>query len=120
MGSQLLVQLLPEFLKEKHKGIPQQGTDEPRAARLSREIGFEPWDTFVKALSEKTEAARIERKFRALHPWPGVWTTYAGKRLKILALHVSDHLLIPDSVQLEGKNPVSWEQFSSAYLPHAS
>ncbi|MCL4359933.1 methionyl-tRNA formyltransferase [Patescibacteria group bacterium] len=76
----------------------------------------------------------IFRAFRAFSPWPGIWTEIetgdtkqeTGKtkrRLKILSCHPSPHQpishsphLILDSVQLEGKSPVSYKQFSEAYL----
>lgn len=131
IGATLLVDLLPEFLAGKKKGIPQRGNDEPRATRLSRETGYEPWDTLLKAFTDVTEAARIERKFRALSPWPGIWTYIAKSespttpvhnvqnkelRLKIRSLHLQNNTLVIDEVQLEGKNPVSWKQFQAAYL----
>ena len=37
------------------------------------------------------------------------------KRLKILKAHMEADKLVLDLVQLEAKNPVSWEQFSQAY-----
>ncbi len=111
----------------RFKPLPVPENDEPRARRLSRDTGYEPWDTILKALSNETEATRIERKYRALNPWPGVWTLLrqdfggqAEKRLKILKLHLDNGLLAIDEVQLEGKNPVSWQQFSQAYLPPIS
>ena len=67
------------------------------------------------------------RMLRALSPWPGVWTTInptnptnnqirqIEKRLKILAAHVEHEKLILDTVQLEGKNPVQWNQFKKSY-----
>ncbi len=70
----------------------------------------------------------LERIFRALTPWPGMWTEIetsdkgqgAGtciKRVKILSCHTSGPgFLVLDSVQVEGKNPTSFEQFQSAYL----
>ena len=74
----------------------------------------------------------ITRAIRALSPWPGVWTLInptnlpageAGlqirqmkKRLKIIAAHVENNKLILDTVQLEGKNPVTWLKFKKAYL----
>jgi methionyl-tRNA formyltransferase len=86
----------------------------------------------------------LERFFRALSPWPGVWTKITiqreqqinklttqqsdnttkqrnnteEKRLKILACHLqpTTNNLILDSVQLEGKKSVSWKQFEAAYL----
>ena len=54
----------------------------------SKEAGFEPWETFTQALENPTESLRIDQKFRALTPWPGLWTkvTIANeeKRVKIL------------------------------------
>ncbi len=130
IGAKLLADLLPQYVQGKAKGVPQLGKDEPRAARFSRDVGYEPWDTVLKAFTNAEEASRIERKYRALHPWPGVWTTIATqvrpaalvhsideqeKRLKILKLHLNNGLLAIDEVQLEGKNPVSWQQFRAAY-----
>jgi methionyl-tRNA formyltransferase len=75
----------------------------------------------------------IDRMIRALDPWPGVWTTIKiknqnakikdkdgtlelEKKLKILEAHLQPTtILVPDLVQLEGKNPVSWKQFKVAY-----
>lgn len=62
----------------------------------------------------------VERAIRALSPWPGIWTevpTAEGKkRLKILSsrLHSDAETikfsLEPNLVQLEGKQPASWNQ----------
>lgn len=107
MGATLLTRALPDFLSGKNKGKPQLTEGHAVAKRFSREDGFEPWQN----LTNHNEATRINRKFRALHPWPGLWTTYKGKRVKILGFDTS-----PTLVQLEGKKPVSWEQFKTAYL----
>lgn len=128
LGATLLVDLLSEYISGKIKGDPQKKNDEPQAKRLTRELGYEPWDMLVCAIALGTEADRIEQKFRALHPWPGVWTTFnnsqltvdkltKNKRLKILTLHTENGKLVLDQVQLEGKNPVSWQQFKKAYVP---
>lgn len=107
MGANLLTRALPDFLSGKNKGRPQLTKGQPYAKRFSREDGFEPWES----ITHPDEAIRINRKFRALHPWPGLWTTFRGKRLKILGFTTS-----PTIVQLEGKKPISWEQFKTAYL----
>lgn len=53
---------------------------------------------------------------RGLNPWPGVWTTLPdGKRLKILDVALNGEELVVKTVQLEGKKPVSFEQFQEAY-----
>jgi methionyl-tRNA formyltransferase len=57
------------------------------------------------------ESERINRKYRAFHPWPGLWTTFHEKRLKILKFDTK-----PSLVQLEGKKPVLFTQFQNAYL----
>ena len=54
-----------------------------------------------------------------MDPWPNAWTNIkigkASRRLKILKAYTDGEKLVLDSVQLEGKNPVSWEQFRAAY-----
>jgi len=129
------------------------------ARRFTREDGFIPWElikaslegklflkstiqqysniTIVKAQEEFGRALTekeplgvvVERAFRALSPWPGVWTFINPtnptnttnptnqKRLKIHKLHLDKGKLILDEVQLEGKKPVSYQQFSRAYQP---
>ena len=60
----------------------------------------------------------MERMFRALSPWPGVWTIInipQPKRLKLLKSHIENNRLVLDEVQLEGKKPVSWKQFIEGY-----
>lgn len=129
IGAHLLTALLPDYLQGKIKGTPQNvRDDEPYAKRLSRQTGFEPWSTIQEAMDDGTDTKRIERKFRALHPWPGVWTVVenstryavqkkaAGKKLKLLHMHEENGKLILDSVQLEGKKQVSWKQFLDGHL----
>ncbi len=98
---------------------------------------------FAKLTIDNYQAATV-RALRALSPWPGIWTKITiqreqrndkttkqqndkvttqqndmlEKRLKILACHLepTTHNLILDSVQLEGKKPVSYDQFTQAYL----
>ncbi|OGG29342.1 hypothetical protein A2973_02340 [Candidatus Gottesmanbacteria bacterium RIFCSPLOWO2_01_FULL_49_10] len=88
-------------------------------------------------MDETAMAVVIERFIRALSPWPGIWTLlrqvrlpagqgYGGqareKRLKILACHVTPgtQRLTIDSVQLEGKQPVSYVQFAANYRSPSS
>lgn len=95
----------------------------PYARRLTREDGFEPWEAMQKATQDPEEAKRIDRKFRAFHPWPGLWSKIGDKRLKILRITHNASRITLETVQLEGKKPVSWQQFEQAYsslltLPH--
>lgn len=91
--------------------------------------------TIIHAVMEHTKhddlsiALLVDRAIRALSPWPGLWTNImiknVQKRVKILKDHLSsnnvtmqqfNNYLILDLVQMEGKTPVSWTQFSSAYI----
>ncbi|MEK7118958.1 MAG: methionyl-tRNA formyltransferase [Patescibacteria group bacterium] len=130
IGADLLVQTLSN--PNAFKGATFKGhiTDEPYARRFTRDDGFESWQTIQNAMNNPEEAARIDRKFHALHPWPGLWTKVSvrqsvkaskqKKRLKIILLHrrisgtdAMTPYLILDTVQLEGKKPVRFQQFAS-------
>lgn len=56
--------------------------------------------------------------WKALQPWPGVWTIISHdgveKRLKILTVDSSNQMKIL-KVQLEGKQPISWDEFTLNY-----
>ena len=138
IGAELLIDILPRYIEGKLKTTSQltdthgKGVTIQYARKFKREDGFEAWETLFQAMNEGTDAARIERKYRALHPWPGIWTKIKTnenqmnndndkaineKRLKILKLHLSNGKIVIDDVQLEGKKPVSWKQFDEAYFP---
>lgn len=121
IGATLLTNILPEYLQGKIKEIPQHDSDTPRAKKFTRADGFETWTILNEAVLTGKDAERLERKFRAFTPWPGIWTTITTKsaeekRLKILSLHLDNTKLAIDQVQLEGKNPVSWKEFCKAYI----
>ncbi len=141
IGAELLPSVLLDFTRGKlpqkihrspdvrsHSTPGVKETTDMYARKFTREDGLESWDVINAAITTGTDAERVERKFRALHPWPGVWTLlrpaqpdYGGlttandKRLKILALHLDNGKLVLDQVQLEGKKPVLYNQFSEAY-----
>jgi methionyl-tRNA formyltransferase len=48
----------------------------------------------------KKSAEEILRMFRAYSPWPGLFTTYLGKRLKLVDIEVSDKVLEPGEVSV--------------------
>ncbi|MBI3385305.1 methionyl-tRNA formyltransferase [Candidatus Gottesmanbacteria bacterium] len=79
--------------------------------KLIREDGFISWEKLIEASNS------LYNFYRALTPWPGMWTSLAknNKRLKILKAHLEKEKFAIDEVQLEGKKPVSWKQFYEAY-----
>lgn len=110
-SAQFLVELIPGYLAGKIKPKEQNHAEATFTKLVSKEDGFikEPF----------AEPVKTERLFRAYQPWPGIFTKVIinneDKRLKILSLHLENEKLILDTVQLEGKNPVSWEEFEKGY-----
>lgn len=117
LAGELLVEDLSKIAAGKITPKPQPPGTYFYARKITRNDGFIPWEEFNK-FSET-----VERKFRAFCGWPGVWTlvnptnptnainpTNKLKRLKLISLK-------PEIiVQVEGKKPVFFEQFTKSYL----
>ncbi|MEK9143385.1 MAG: methionyl-tRNA formyltransferase [Patescibacteria group bacterium] len=129
LGADLLMEALPTYLSLRdrsdgaaisllHEIASSQDTprndSEPYARRLSRDDGFEPWEAIQKAFEDQGEALRIDRKFRAFFPWPGLWSKIKERRLKILKLHIDHERLVLDEVQWEGKKPIAYSPLLTA------
>jgi methionyl-tRNA formyltransferase len=97
MGADLLIAVLPRWINGEI--IPQTQPSEGAtfSQRLSKEAGWIDW---------RQPASLIERMTRAYDPWPGAYTTYRGRRLKIVraealpdwphALSPGHAILVPD------------------------
>jgi len=74
---------------------------------------------FIEGFEMDINPESLERFIRAMNPWPCAWTEVnisdTKKRLKILSSHTQGGKLIPDMVQLEGKNEVTFKQFEEGY-----
>ena len=120
IGAELLIKILPTY---SPKNIPESRIQNPESTsyypRLTRNDGYEPWKNILNAFKIKAEAIRIDRKFRAFTPWPGLWTKVKinniEKRLKILEIDLSlvSSLLSLQQIQLEGKQPISGKDCQS-------
>ena len=63
-------------------------------------------------------ALQTNNFIRSQNPDPGAWTIINDKEIKLLQTTVKDNKLILESVQVAGKNPISWHQFlSGAKIP---
>ena len=113
-SAQFVVDLIPNYLSGKIKSKKQDHAKAAFTKVLKREDGFIDAERFT------SEARKVERLIRAMQPWPGAWT-YVNlgqnlkKRLKILQAHLENGKLLLDKVQLEGKTPVSFEEFKRGY-----
>lgn len=64
------------------KPIPQDHTRATVCKKIEKEDGEVKWNDM--------EAEKIERMIRAFTPWPGCWTTWRGKRIKIVEASVAN------------------------------
>lgn len=131
-GAEALVEMLPAYTTGKIKPKPQNHQAAVFTRELLREDGFIPTELLITAMTGKAPATKfavpfikfhnevvpdatfVERYLRALTPWPGLYTLIP-QRLKILKVHVEEGKLIIDTVQLEGKNEVTFKQFVEGY-----
>ncbi len=105
-GTKLLLEVLPNLSKGQ---VPFQLQDDSKATYtkiLNRSDGEIDW---------KKSPEEIERQIRAFNPWPGTFTFCNGKRLKILKAEALYGKLKIKEVQLEGKKPISYEEFLRGY-----
>lgn len=111
-GTEVLKTILPAYLEDRIELRPQNHSQATYTKKLTRDDGKINWEKTVDY---------NERFIRAISPWPGTWTPAklpgkpAPKRLKILKVHLEDGELVLDTVQLEGKKPVTFKQFQEGY-----
>lgn len=118
LGGELLVQVLPHYLDGTL--IPKE-QDHARATickKITKDLG---------EITLHTNASEVQRKFRALTPWPSLYffITHKEKPMRIkvtsvdLTLTESETLVAQDiilKVIPEGKGEMSFEDFKRGYL----
>jgi methionyl-tRNA formyltransferase len=87
IGSELIVEVLHDLEIGALDPQSQPSDGATYAAKLTKDEGLLDWNL---------SADELERKIRALNPWPGVWFDYKGERIRVLEAEVA-HL------QVEGK-----------------
>ncbi len=126
LGADLLVEVLPVYLEGRltARSQPEQGVT--HAPCLRKQDGLLDWSD---------SAVDLGRRVRALVPWPGTFTRWQGRRLKILqaaplpswqreappgtvvrleagaAVATGEGALRLESVQLAGKRPMAIKAF---------
>ncbi|MEG0277107.1 MAG: methionyl-tRNA formyltransferase [Coprobacillus sp.] len=81
LGARLLKETLPSILAKTNQSIPQDESLITYAPTLSREDEKIDWSFTSR---------QIFNKVRGMDPWPGSYTTYNNKTVKIWAGHVHD------------------------------
>jgi len=76
-GAELLTEVLPLWIDGKIKPQPQDDSQATYTSMLNKEDGKLDWNM---------DAQEIWRKVRAFQPWPGCFTTWKGKNMKITGI----------------------------------
>lgn len=133
LGVEALLEALPLYLEGNLLPVPQNQEGILYAEKLSKKEGLLDWSL---------PAHVLERKIRALNPWPGTWFTIGEDHIKILKAEIvplpspsapgtildsqltiacGQDALRPLYVQKKGKSPMSVEAFLHGYeLPTSS
>ncbi|MBU4332726.1 methionyl-tRNA formyltransferase [Patescibacteria group bacterium] len=126
IGGKLLINFLPNYLSGNYKPKPQDHKIAIVTRELAKKDGKIDWNK---------SAEEIERQIRAFAPWPGTWSLWNSKILKIiqvqkcdgckkskpgkvfltkkkkLAVNCGKDALIIEELQLEGKRAMGAEEF---------
>jgi methionyl-tRNA formyltransferase len=125
LGADLLIETLPRWLSGELTPRPQPAEGVTLAGRIRKEDGLIDWNR---------PALEIDRQIRAFTPWPGAYSFWDERRLKIVAAYpvsadatqppgtvierddlpaavTGDGLLQLDELQLEGKRTLPGADF---------
>ncbi len=103
-GANLLLKVLNPYLKGSLNPTAQNHKEATFTEHLTRQSGY------IDLLKIKNQKLKIERAIRAFYPWPGVW---GNIRIKDKLLRIK--FLPNKKIQVEGKKPMSYKDFSNGY-----
>ncbi len=128
IAPELLITTAKDYIANKISSQIQAHEEATFCKEFTRDDGKINWD--------KT-ANQIHNLYRGLTPWPGIWTEYAGKRLKLLDVKSSsknvqlgkivadqnqlfagcgqDTSIEITKIQLEGKKPMTAKEFINGF-----
>lgn len=128
LGAELLAQSLSGIRDGSIEALAQDESAASYASKIHRHSGRMDWS--------RQSALQIHRALRAYTPWPGIFTSFKGKSLKIADAHVAEGtglpgrvvrvegavgvfaregMLILERVQLEGKKEMPAPLFARGY-----
>lgn len=127
IGGQLLIETLPGYLDGTIRPQPQDDALATLAPRIQKDEGRLDWSR---------PASEIDRAVRAFTPWPGTFTFWQGKLIKVLAgmpesgnanpgqvtlrngalaIGTGDGVYLPSRLQLEGRAAVGAAEYVRGY-----
>lgn len=88
-------ELVPNELAKINKSSEFKEQDEASAtytAKILKDDGF---------MDFHCSANEVMRRFKAYTPWPGLWSTFKNKRLKLIDLAISGEVLPPGEIRCD-------------------
>lgn len=118
LGGELIVQVLPHYLDGTLIPKEQDHTRATICKKITKDLG---------EITLQTNASEVQRKFRALTPWPSLYFFIEHKERRIRIKVTSVDLVLTESETLvaadiilkvipEGKSEMSFEDFKRGYL----
>lgn len=95
IAAPLLSQAIEGYVSGRVIPQPQDNTLATTCRMLTRDDGRIDW---------QRSAQDIYNQFRGMTPWPGIWTNWEGKRLKLLSVRPTDLTLSAGIVQIQDKH----------------
>lgn len=93
LGGELLVESLPKYLDGTLTPEAQDDDAATYCSQLTRDDGRVDWNE---------SATNIYNQYRAYSPWPGVWTMWGDKRVKLLELSAVDEGVSAGKITVDG------------------
>lgn len=94
-----LPDIINRYVSGRIKPVEQKHFESTFTKILRKEDGFIDTD-------KSPSRDKLARMIKAYHPWPGTWTKFNGKIVKLLP---------ENKIQVEGKKPVNFKDFINGY-----
>ena len=91
MGLHALLETIPDYIVGKLKPTPQDESQATLCSKLSRKDGRVDW---------QKSTLEIYNQYRGLTPWPGVWTVWNDRRLKLLKISPAEKNILTGRVEI--------------------
>lgn len=86
LGAMMLGRYLDDILAQKIEAVPQNDASSTYAPLIKKDAGLLDW---------QRNSIDLDRQIRAMTPWPGAFSTWQGKTIKVLAAGLTNIQLPP-------------------------
>ena len=133
LGGEFIVPATLDYIDGTLQPIPQDHARATTCQKIEKNVGLIEWETMT--------ATQIHNRIRAFTPWPGCFTYWQGKRLKLIEVETRDGtqtpgtmkistntdgqpelhigtkegIIAPQKLQLEGKSVMDLKTFLNGY-----